>query len=56
MAWHVNKGFAVIKVSGSLLSKKPRIQYKYIYYKKDTKNFRQLEDHIKRDIKGIIII
>jgi hypothetical protein len=52
----LSKGFAVVKVSGSLSSKRPRIQYKCIHYRKDTRNFRQLEDHTKRDTEGVITI
>jgi hypothetical protein len=42
----LSKGFAVVKASGSLSSKRPRIQYKYIYYSQTSRNTRQLEDHI----------
>ena len=50
----LSQGFAVVKASGSLLSKRPRIQYKCVHYGQKTRNTRQLEDHVQRDIEGVI--
>jgi hypothetical protein len=49
----LGQGFAVVKTSGSLQSKRPRIQYKCVYYTRETKNNRQLETYIQRDIISI---
>jgi hypothetical protein len=48
------QGFAVVKVSGSLSLKRPRIQYKYVHHSQDIRNFRALEDQVKRDAEGVI--
>ena len=50
----LSEGFAVVKVSGSLTSKRPRIQYKCVHHGKETRNFRQLEDHIDHDAEGAV--
>jgi hypothetical protein len=50
----LSQGFAVVKASGSLSSKRPRIQYKCVHYGRETRNFRQLEDHVQRNAKKVI--
>jgi hypothetical protein len=45
----LSQGFAVVKTSGSLQSKRPRIQYKCVHHSRETKNNRQLETHVQRD-------
>jgi hypothetical protein len=48
-AYALSQGFAVVKTSGSLQSKRPRIQYKCVHHSRETKNNRQLKTHIQRD-------
>jgi hypothetical protein len=45
----LSQGFAVVKASGSLASKRPRVQYKYVHHGKETRNTRQLENDVQRD-------
>ena len=50
----LSQGFAIVKASGSLSSKRPRIQYKCVHYGQDSRNTHKLETHIQRDAEGAI--
>ena len=50
----LSQGFAIVRTSGSEYSKKPYLIMQYIHHRKRTKNVRNLEDHVKRDDKGVI--
>ncbi|KAF7505209.1 hypothetical protein GJ744_001138 [Endocarpon pusillum] len=48
----LSRGFAVVKVSGGINSKRAHYQYKCIHHGKETRNHRQLELHVERDADG----
>jgi len=51
----LTQGFAVVKSGGSEHSKKPYISFKCIHHGAQTRNYRGLERHIRRDADGVIV-
>lgn len=48
----LSQGFAVVKVSGGVNSKRVRYRYQCIHHGKETRNTRRLEPHVERGAEG----
>jgi hypothetical protein len=49
------KGFAVVRTGGSEHSKKPYLNYHCVHWGEETRNYRKLEEHIRRNSEGEIV-